>query len=177
MIYNIFLSPLRGIPGPFLAKVTGYWLILVDLAGDRTSTIHKLHQRYGTAVRIGPSEVSFSNIESIKEIYSQQTSYMKAPIYETMSIPPLGIFSLTDKHAHSQRRKYLSHAFSQSNLLDTEPLIVQKVEKVCQRASDSNGKPIDMLSLFRLLAFDIVGLLFESKSCNQADAMTQASSS
>lgn len=138
---------------------------MLDISGNRTSTIHKLHQRYGTAVRIGPSEVSFSNIESIKAIYGQQTSFMKAPVYETMSLPPLGIFSLIDRQAHSQRRKYLSHAFSQSNLLGTEPLIAQKVQKLVNKVQDGIGKPIDMLALFRLLAFDIVGLwplLFQS---------------
>jgi len=157
IIYNLFLSPLKQIPGPLLARVTGYWLIFVDLAGNRTSTIHRLHQKYGKAVRIGPFEVSFSNRESIKEIYGQQTSFMKAPIYETMSLPPLGIFSMTDRRAHSQRRKYLSHAFSQSNLLDTEPLIAQHILKLQKRVKAGLAKPLDMLALFRLLAFDIVG--------------------
>jgi hypothetical protein len=73
IIRNVFLSPLRQIPGPFLAKVTPYWLIFVDLAGHRTTTLYRLHQRYGSMIRIGPNEVSYSNQDIIKEIYSQQT--------------------------------------------------------------------------------------------------------
>jgi cytochrome P450 len=102
---------------------------MVDMAGNRTSTIHRLHQLYGPMVRIGPQEISYSNPEVVHEIYSQQTPYMKAPIYETFSLPPIGIFSMRDKAEHSQRRRLLSHAFSQTNLLGTEPLIKDLVKK------------------------------------------------
>jgi cytochrome P450 len=131
--------------------------MVIDLSGYRTLTFHKLHQQYGTAVRVGPNEVSFSNIDSVKEVYGQQTSFMKAPIYETMSQSPLGIFSLRDKSLHTQRRRLLSHAFAQSNLHETEPLILQHVQRLLNRVQDNASKPLDMLALFRLTAFDIVG--------------------
>jgi len=132
-------------------------LIFVDFAGNRTSTIHKLHQKYGPAVRVGPNEVSFSDIGSVKEIYGQQTPFMKAPCYENMSVPPLGIFSLRDRTEHSQRRKLLSHAFSQSALNETEPTIHTLIEKLTARVKKDPGKPLNMLLLFRCLSLDIVG--------------------
>ena len=150
-------------PGPRLAALSEYWLIFIDLKGDRTSTIHRLHLKYGAAVRIGPTEVSFSNATSVGEIYSQQTSFMKAPLYENFTIPPMGIFGMREKDAHSQRRRYLSHTFSQTSLLNTEPLIVQKVQKLRQKICKSLGNPLDMLSLFRLLSFDIVGMLLRTQ--------------
>jgi hypothetical protein len=128
--YQIFFSPLRKIPGPFLASISPLWLVLKDVSGDRTSTIHELHRRYGVAVRIGPNEVSLSDIESVNRIYGHQSNVKKALVYETMSIPPLGIFSLRDKNEHSQRRRLLSHVFSQSNLLDSEPIIMSHVRKL-----------------------------------------------
>ena len=154
---NIFLSPLRSIPGPLIAKLTGNWLVFVDFAGNRTSTIHKLHQKYGTAVRVGPNEVSFSNIESVKEIYGQSTQFLKAPAYDNMSTPPFGIFSLRDRTEHSQRRKLLSHAFSQASIDDTEPTIQSLIDKLIERIRGNFGKPLNMLLLFRCLSLDIVG--------------------
>lgn len=135
--------------------------MFVDLAGNRTSTIHRLHQKYGRAVRIGPDEVSFSSVECIKEIYGQQTVYMKAPVYETMSIKPLGIFSLTSKYDHSQRRRLLSHVFSQANLYDAEPLIVEHVNRCLRTVQDHLERPLDMLLTFRMLSFDIAGMFPE----------------
>ena len=149
-------------PGPRLAALSDYWLILIDLKGDRTSTLHRLHLKYGAAVRIGPTEVAFSDATSVGQIYSQQTSFMKAPLYENFTLPPMGIFGMREKNAHSQRRRYLSHTFSQDTLLNTEPLIIQKVQKLHQKICASLGDPLDMLALFRLLAFDIVGILTTS---------------
>lgn len=157
VLYNCFLSPLRHIPGPLLARLTGKWLVFVDLAGDRTSTINRLHQRYGSAVCVGPNEVSFAAIDVVKEIYGQQTVYMKAPIYDTFSLKPLGIFSLRDRQAHSQRRRLLSHAFSQSNLNGCEPLLVDHLDKLFVNVFKRIGQPLDMFAMFRMLALDIVG--------------------
>jgi cytochrome P450 len=128
------------------------------LGGRRTTILHGLHQRYGTAVRIGPNEVSFSDRGSIKDIYGQQTTFMKAPIYDTMSIPPFGIFSMRNRTDHSQRRRLLSHAFAQSSLLESEPLIKNNIKALVSRLGSELNKPVDVMSLFRLLAFDVVGM-------------------
>lgn len=158
IIRNVFLSPLRHIPGPFLAKVTPYWLIFIGLAGHRTTTLHRLHERYGSTIRIGPHEVSYSNQDIIKEFYSQQTVFLKAPVYDTMVVPPGGIFSFRNKKQHSQRRRLLSHAFSQANLLDTEPLIRDQVKNALSCINSSLGVPLDILTTFRRLSLDIVGI-------------------
>lgn len=162
--YNLFFSPLRKIPGHWLAKTTGAYLKWKELSGARTTTIHNWHQNYGPAVRIGPNELSFSDVESVKEIYGQQTTFQKAPIYEFMTLPPLGVFSLIDKNAHSQRRRLLSHAFSQSNLLESEPLIRQHIHNLLKHISKRLEEPLDMLKCFRMIAFDIVGELFLGQS-------------
>ena len=169
-MYQLFFSPLRNIPGPLLAKLSQYYIILVDVAGTRTSHIHELHKGYGSAVRIGPSEVSFSNIETIKELYAPATPYMKAPWYEAMSTPPLGVFSLTDKKAHSDRRRLVSHVFSQSNLLETEPLVAQHVSNLAKRVRNGVGKPLNMLGLFRSFSLDVVGDLFLGRSFEALDS-------
>lgn len=157
-VSNKLISPLSRIPGPFLASITDYWLVLIDLAGLRTLTIHQLHQKYGPVVRVGPHEVSFADQESVNEIYSQQTVFMKAQIYDTMSVKPLGIFSQRDKGLHSQRRSLLSYAFSQGNVNTCAPLIHGHILKLLQRVQDKAGKPIDILLLFRLFSLDVVGM-------------------
>lgn len=147
-------------PGPFIAKITSSWLAVVDLLGDRTTTIHELHQKYGPSVRIGPREISFSNTEMVKTIYGQRSDFMKAPVYDHFSVHPVGIFSMRDRVEHGQRRRLLSHVFSQSNLLETEALIGQIIEKMTARVRKEQGRPVDALGLFRLTALEIVGTFF-----------------
>ncbi|KIW99286.1 uncharacterized protein Z519_00949 [Cladophialophora bantiana CBS 173.52] len=164
VVYALFFSPLRKIPGPFVARLTPLWLRFVDLAGNRTSTINRLHQRYGATVLIGPNEISLADISNVRELYGQGTSFMKAPVYESMTMPPNGVFSMRDKIQHSQRRRLLSHAFSQSNLQECEPLIQKQIENLLDVLRRNAGTPIDMLNWFRLTAFDVVGELFLGQS-------------
>ncbi|KEF61168.1 uncharacterized protein A1O9_02733 [Exophiala aquamarina CBS 119918] len=71
---------------------------------------------------------------------------------------------MRDKVQHSKRRKLLSHAFSQSNLYECEPLIHKQIEKLITVLQSRIGKPTDMLNWFRLTAFDVVGELFLGQS-------------
>ncbi|KAK5166454.1 uncharacterized protein LTR77_007997 [Saxophila tyrrhenica] len=163
------ISPLCHIPGPFLARLTPYWLVFIDLAGTRTTTIHQLHQKYGPVVRIGPKELSFADQASVNEMYSQQTAFMKAEIYDSMSVKPLGIFSLRDKGLHSQRRSLLSYAFSQANVTTCAPLVHAQVAKLVGKIGAKKGMPVDMLLLFRLFSLDVVGELFLGSSFGGLD--------
>ena len=89
---------------------------------------------------------------------------MKAPWYEKMSRPPLGIFALTDQKAHSGRRRLLSHVFSRVNLLETEPLVAQQIQNLKKRVQAGLGKHLNMHALFRSFSLDVVGELFLGKS-------------
>ncbi|KAK0924020.1 hypothetical protein LTR29_018195 [Friedmanniomyces endolithicus] len=94
---------------------------------------------------------------------------MKAPVYETMSVKPLGIFSLRNKADHSRRRSLLSHAFSHANLDATGPLIRARVERLIQVVGNSANGPLDVFMTFRLFALDVVGELFLGASFNALD--------
>ena len=94
---------------------------------------------------------------------------MKAPWYESMSVPPVGIFSLRDRKDHAARRRLLSHAFSQAALNNAEPMIAELVWKLVERVRKADGHPADMLQLFRRLSLDISGQLFLGQSFEALD--------
>jgi hypothetical protein len=66
---QLLRSPLRHIPGPLPAKLTAQWLFWIGVAGRRSSYLHRLHQRYGPVVRVGPNEVSFASAAAAQDIY------------------------------------------------------------------------------------------------------------
>lgn len=47
-VYNVFFHPLRNIPGPFLAKISRWWLFTLEMRGNPHPDILELHQKYGT---------------------------------------------------------------------------------------------------------------------------------
>lgn len=70
-------SPLRNIPGPFIAKFTNLWRLWDHYNQTHIETQQELHQKYGKAVRIGPNTVSFSDPDLVKTIYSTRGTFTK----------------------------------------------------------------------------------------------------
>lgn len=74
--YYEFLSPLSGIPGPFIARFTRLWLAYHGWKGDFHSILTEVHDKYGTTVRIGPDEVLTISPEAVRKIYGMERSYL-----------------------------------------------------------------------------------------------------
>jgi hypothetical protein len=71
------------IPGPWYTNVTTLVLKYYEFTRRRRIWIHSLHQRYGPVVRLAPNEVSFNNLEGMKEIYqSGGSGYDKTEFYD-----------------------------------------------------------------------------------------------
>lgn len=77
LVWDIFLSPLRAIPGPILAKSTDFWRALHTYRGRVDLKHVELHRKYGTAVRVGPNCVSISDPNLIRTIYSTRNPWKK----------------------------------------------------------------------------------------------------
>lgn len=128
------------------------------LRRQRAHAVHKLHQRYGSGVRVGPTELSFSNMDSVRQMHGYGTVFTKGAIHETFSLPPPRLFNMQDKKAHSKRRRLVSHVFSQSFLLESESIITEHVERlVHEQIEQGLGRPLNMLLLFRLTVFNTAG--------------------
>lgn len=70
-------SPLNHIPGPFLAKFTNIWRLVNQLTGRSHRTQMRLHERHGSAVRLGPNLVSLSDPSLIQVVYDARGNYIK----------------------------------------------------------------------------------------------------
>lgn len=49
IVYLLFFSPLKDIPGPSLARFTRLWELRQMIRGDSHETITKLHEQHGKA--------------------------------------------------------------------------------------------------------------------------------
>ena len=50
-VYRLLISPLRAVPGPKIAAITGLWLWIWSIRGTASRTICKLHDCYGMWIR------------------------------------------------------------------------------------------------------------------------------
>lgn len=80
VIQYIFLylkSPLKAIPGPFLAKFSDIWRLYSHYDQTHIETQKKLHKQYGDVVRLGPNTVSVADASLLKTIYSTRGTFLK----------------------------------------------------------------------------------------------------
>lgn len=71
------------VPGPWYNHLTTLVLKYHEFTKNRRLWIHELHRRYGPVVRLSPNEVSFANLEGMKEIYqSGGSGYDKTEFYD-----------------------------------------------------------------------------------------------
>lgn len=70
-------SPLKKIPGPFLAKFSNFWRFYDHYRQTHIETQKKLHEKYGDVVRLGPTTVSVADPNLLKTIYNTRGTFVK----------------------------------------------------------------------------------------------------
>lgn len=114
----LVLSPLSRIPGPKLYALTKWRLAYEDWKGTSTRTIHQLHQNYGSVVRIGPNQVSFSSLAALRTVYGPGSKFGRTGFYRMFDVyGRQNLFTFHSVAEHGQRKKLLSHAYSKSVVL------------------------------------------------------------
>ncbi|KAH0826593.1 cytochrome P450 [Lanmaoa asiatica] len=168
----------RRIPGPFLAKFSDLWLGWTASQGHRSDTVHELHEKHGTFVRLAPNHVSVADPGALQIVYAHGNGSLKSDFYDAFVSIHRGLFNTRDRADHARKRKIVSHIFSQKNVLEFEPvarLYISQLLKQWDRMFDAAVKGgsgtegeggwfgdggrlwLDCLPWYNYLAFDIIG--------------------
>ncbi|OTA58824.1 putative cytochrome P450 [Hypoxylon sp. EC38] len=164
-IYNVFFHPLSRFPGPKLAACSNVPYSISFLGGRQPYKMLNLHRRYGPIVRVAPNELSFNTAQSFRDVYGFRPghkTFVKSIFYEGGSFAAKGVHSIVserDPVVHGIMRRLLSHAFSNSSLLEQEELVTESVDQFVRRMRAKVGQRVDIADLFERMAFDIIGNL------------------
>ncbi|ORY56949.1 cytochrome P450 [Pseudomassariella vexata] len=166
LIWRRYCSPLRDIPGPFLASFTRLWHVGKIFAGDQNLELIRLHDQHGHFVRIADDEVSVSHLDGIKKL-------LLAPIpkgywYSGTILPDyrfVAPMSVTDPKAKIALSKALSSGYTLSNILRSEDAINRNIELLLGWLDkfSSNNQPMNFDEYLAYTTFDIVGEVIFSK--------------
>ncbi|GJC89806.1 trichothecene C-15 hydroxylase [Colletotrichum liriopes] len=174
--YNLFLHPLRKLPGPTLQRASPLVWAWQHAFGYQAFHTQRLHDRYGPVVRIGPNHLSFTNADAWKEIYGFQIGKE----LEDNELPKARLFSTTieelptsivnaDREEHQRFRRALSHGFSDSSMRAQEGIIVKYIDKLISRlprSSDTKDVKLNIEAWYNWTTFDIAGDLIFGQSFN-----------
>jgi hypothetical protein len=109
-LWNLYLHPLRRIPGPKTWIAFPILRHLESTMGHLDLRMKAFYRTYGEAVRLGPDEVSFITAQAWKDIYGHgHRQLQKFNFTSNMQAPDIITSNDVD---HSRFRKALSHGFS-----------------------------------------------------------------
>ncbi|KAG6830124.1 hypothetical protein H0H87_009094 [Tephrocybe sp. NHM501043] len=156
-IYNLFLSPLSAIPGPWYAAVSDFWITTHVLRLQQCKIIQELFEIYGPVVRIGPNKVVFRDLSTMRNVYSIH-KFDKSPYYKGLLTNDNDHAMTTLEHApHSMRRKGYAPHYTPSNISQFQPEMHEvTLELVKTIESLAGAESIDCLAVFRHLMVDAV---------------------
>ncbi|CCO33927.1 Benzoate 4-monooxygenase [Rhizoctonia solani AG-1 IB] len=163
----------RRFSGPPLAGLTNWWMSSVIQTGHHSEIVQRLHEKYGTFVRLGPNHISVADPDALEIVYGH--GLLKSEFYSTFQMgPKTDLFNTRDKTEHSKKRKRVANIFSAQNSLAFEPRIRSHIRQLCaqwdmrckEAARGSSGTNwvakngravIDVCAQVSYLAFDIIG--------------------
>ncbi|TLS31214.1 hypothetical protein PpBr36_02319 [Pyricularia pennisetigena] len=151
-------SPLRAIPGPKAYAATKWRLAWDDYQGTRTRAIHRLHKQHGSAVRIGPREVSFSSLSALRTIYGAGSGSERTGFYRMFDVyGRQNLFTFAETKKHGERKKLLAHAYAKSVVLSDASVAKQLIEEnvkrfleLIERDKEATSEIFDSLHWFSL---------------------------
>ena len=127
----------------------------------------------GPIVRSGPNRVDICSIEAVKEIHKTNSRFLKSEWYRKLVSNQLhAMFTTTDPHFHSARRRFLASPISDSALVKFEPLISSRVELAVEKIEEEikTRGAADVFKWWLFLATDIIGELSFGESFRMLEA-------
>ncbi|KAI8933230.1 hypothetical protein NX059_009864 [Plenodomus lindquistii] len=170
---------LRHIPGPKAAALTN----LVRRSWAKSGRIHethlRVHQEYGSVVRVGPNAVLVSQPRAIDSIFGFTSRAKKSEFYNALMPRMKGgpipdVFATLDEDVHRQMRRPVANLYSIGNLVSFEPLITSTLRhlfmRLDERFTDREDTAFDMYDWLQFFTFDVIGEVTFSRRLGFLDA-------
>lgn len=170
ILYNVFhqvTSPLKDVPGPFLARWTKFWYFRSVWKGQAHHESIELHRKYAAQghfyapiVRLGPKLYSITQPD--KAVYGIASKMPKSSWYEGWKHPSPDRWTMfPDRNIarHAETRRKFQSMYSMSSLLHYEPLVEQAQAVFQQRLIEiaDSGITVNMHHWLQCYAFDVIG--------------------
>lgn len=171
LIYRVFFHPLNSFPGPFGCRITSLFLPLIFRHSDAFWQVQRLHDQYGSFVRLRPNYLSIAHPKAVNVIYGPGSRCTKADWYD-ISYPMVSLQTMRDKKAHEERRRVWSAAFGDKAVRGYEERLRRYLNYLVDYFSSQAiaGKPVNITKWFELYSYDFMGDLTFGKSFGMLEA-------
>ncbi|KAK5046898.1 hypothetical protein LTR84_007252 [Exophiala bonariae] len=156
-----YKKELRQIPGPFFARFSGLYRLSLVLTGRAPLEYRRVHQEYGSIVRVGPNHVSISDPVVIPQIYGIGADYKKTHFYNVFipyykDRPMQSLFATSDTEYHKALKRPVAQLFSMTNMKHYEIYINECTKIFMDIMQELQDQPIDLGMWLQFYAFDVI---------------------
>lgn len=135
-VFPFYVSPLKNVPGPYLHRVSTLPAVLAQHQNRWVRKIHRLHEKHGEVVILGPNEVSCNgDLRYINDIYVKNMP--KLPYYKHFQNHGHdNVFSTIENGPHLKYKKMMLGLYSKLAILSspaTRDLLVLKAAQLVNR--------------------------------------------
>lgn len=167
VLYRLKFHPLADYPGPFLARITGWYDLYHCLRKDKAQDQFRCQQKYGPKFRYGPNFLVVNTVGGLRDIYpaTKTANVQKGPQYKFLHHNGfVSTLSAIDKDVHEMKRKVLSRCFTDPALRSLEGLMITTINNWVRAlgagaTSETQGwsSSKDMADWANYLTFDVLG--------------------
>lgn len=185
-VISYIQSPLKKLPGPFLARFTNVWRLWNHFIKSHIETQQRLHSKHGPVVRLGPNTVSVTDPDLIKTIYSARGTFLKVGWLRRPSVShaltltksefysindarqPDGsivsnIFGTRDHAFHARKIRPVRHIYKPAFAAELEPIMNDTIRLLCYQLEHrfmlgtNAGKTCDIGKWISYFTWDFLG--------------------
>ncbi|KAK7510511.1 putative cytochrome P450 [Phyllosticta citriasiana] len=166
--WRLLFSPLNKFPGPFMTRLSSFWMAFHVGNSEAYKLVTKLHEEHGDFVRVGSNDLSIIDPDAVPLIYSFGTKCTKAIWYDN-DYPLASMHSSRNRQYHDARRRLWSISFSDKALRGYELRVQKYTSSLVRQLCAFSGQPVDATKWFAFFAYDIMGELAFGKSFGTLD--------
>ncbi|KAK2013577.1 cytochrome P450 [Colletotrichum eremochloae] len=159
-VYRLYFSPLANFPGSKFAALTLWNEVYWDIVkrGNFIWRIEEMHRKYGPIVRINPYELHIIDPDFYDDLYSSSRKSDKYLWWTKTAGSDESAFATVSHNLHRLRRGALNPFFSVRSVVQLEPFIKEKVEKLSARFDEllKTGEIVRLDAAFMALTMDII---------------------
>ncbi|KAI0129801.1 cytochrome P450 [Xylariales sp. AK1849] len=170
-IYALFLHPLREYPGPKLNAITRIPYRIACVQGAQVPFITRLHKTYGPTVRFAPNDLSYTESQAWKDIYTVQKgkkeNEKEIKFHAPSANGTANLVTENDQARHAAVRRVFSPAFSEKALKAQEPMFQRYADLMIMKGRQAGT--IDLTKLLNYTTFDIMAELAFGQSLSMLE--------
>lgn len=178
-VYSAFFGPLSKFPGPKYRACSNIFEIRSLVSGTDNIDRPALHRKYGPVVRVGPNTLSFAGGHGVwKDIHGFNATKEGGILKESLFYSKIFAFTHVSnlitarEHAnHARQRKILARSFSNTALMEQQPIFSRWAEKFKVKLADKANvvDRIDISKYYNCTTFDIMGDLTFNEDLNMLE--------